>query len=89
MRKENCINFPKTMQFNYKTACFWKTYAILWRSERDYAIMLELSEEGTYLITPSSLPTFMKAAIALSSCSRVWPAESWTRILASPFGTTG
>ena len=42
-----------------------------------------------YLRTPSFLPTLMKAAIARSSCSRVCPAESCTRILACPFGTTG
>ena len=29
-----------------------------------------------YFSTPSSLPTLMKAAMHLSRCSRLWPAES-------------
>ncbi len=40
-------------------------------------------------ITPSFLPTFSNAATARSRCSRSWAAEIWTRILASPLGTTG
>ena len=39
--------------------------------------------------TPSCLPTFSNAATARSRCSRSWAAEIWTRILASPLGTTG
>ena len=34
-----------------------------------------------YLMTPNSLPTLMKAAMALSRCSRLWAAESCTRQL--------
>ena len=37
-----------------------------------------------HLMTPSSLPTFVKAAMALSTCSGLWPAEIWTRISALP-----
>ena len=40
-------------------------------------------------ITPSSFPTLTKAAMHLSSCSRVWPAEICTRMRAWSFGTTG
>ena len=43
----------------------------------------------THLITPSCLPIFAKAWIALSKCSFVCAADICTRILACPFGTTG
>ena len=38
---------------------------------------------------PSSLPIFVKAATARSSCVLLWPAETCTRILARSLGTTG
>ena len=46
-------------------------------------------EDYAFFSTPSSLPTFMKAAMHLSSCSRVCAADSCTRILACSLGTTG
>lgn len=42
-----------------------------------------------YLITSNFLPILIKAAIARSSCSRVWAADNWMRMRAWPFGTTG
>lgn len=54
----------------------------LFESQKDIHIEL-------YLITPSSLPTFIKAAIALSKCAFSCPAESCTRIRAWSLGTTG
>ena len=42
-----------------------------------------------YLITPNSLPTLVKAAMALSKSSRSCPALICTRIRALPFATTG
>ena len=45
--------------------------------------------KSDYLITPSSLPTLINAAIALSKCAFSCPADNWTRIRACPFGTTG
>ena len=39
--------------------------------------------------TPSSLPTFVNAAIALSRWWRSCAAEIWTRMRAWPFATTG
>ena len=50
---------------------------------------MESGVERVYFSTPSSLPTLMNASMQRSSCSRLWPAEIWTRIRASPFGTTG
>ena len=50
---------------------------------------LNRCQQTPYLSKPSSLPTLIKAAIHLSSCSVVWAAESCTRMRASPFGTTG
>jgi len=47
------------------------------------------SDHPHYLITPSSRPTFVKAATHLSRCDFSWPAETCTRIRACPFGTTG
>ena len=43
----------------------------------------------SYLMTFSFLPILMKAAMARSNCSRVWAADSWMRMRAWPFGTTG
>ena len=51
--------------------------------------LLQVFDGWCHLITPNSLPTLMKAAMALSSCGRVWAAESCTRMRAWPFGTTG
>ena len=42
-----------------------------------------------YLMTFSSLPTLVKAAMQRSSWSVVWPADTCTRMRAWPFGTTG
>jgi SagB-type dehydrogenase family enzyme len=38
---------------------------------------------------PYLSPTFLNASIALSRCSLSWAAESWVRIRACAFGTTG
>ncbi len=40
-------------------------------------------------MTPSDLPTFAKEAAARATCSGECAAESWTRMRASPLGTTG
>ncbi len=40
-------------------------------------------------MTPKRLPTFVKAATARSTWAGSCAAESWTRMRASPFGTTG
>ena len=45
--------------------------------------------KSAYLITPSSLPTLINAAIALSKCAFSCPADNWTLLRACPFGTTG
>ncbi len=39
--------------------------------------------------TPNSLPTLVKAAIALSICSKLCAADIWVRMRAWPSGTTG
>ena len=44
---------------------------------------------GRQEMTSSSRPTFVNASIARSRCSRVWAAETCTRIRASLRGTTG
>src|ERR1700733_7293365 len=44
---------------------------------------------GFHLTTPSSRPTCANAVIARSISSSVCAADSWTRIRAWPFGTTG
>lgn len=44
---------------------------------------------SAYLMTPSFFPTFVNAPIAASTCSLVCPADSCTRMRASPRGTTG
>ena len=51
-----------------------------------FFILLKLKN---YLITPNSLPTLVKAAMALSKSSRSCPALICTRIRALPFATTG
>ena len=40
-------------------------------------------------MTPSSRPTFARAARAMSRCSRVWVAMKDVRIRAAPEGTAG
>lgn len=47
------------------------------------------SAAGRHWMTPSFLPTLVNAAIAASTCSFVCPADSCTRMRASPRGTTG
>ncbi len=42
-----------------------------------------------YSITPNCFPTLINAAIALSRCARVCPADSCTRMRACSLGTTG
>lgn len=37
----------------------------------------------------SAFPALLKAETHLSTCYKLWPALNCTRILASPFGTTG
>src|SRR5690606_33113275 len=42
-----------------------------------------------YFLTPSSRPTFPKAAMAWSRCARSCAADIWVRMRALSFGTTG
>lgn len=59
------------------------------KGEMLYTPPLVCQQDGQTFNTPNSLPTLMKAAIHLSSCSFVCPAESCTRMRAWSFGTTG
>ena len=49
----------------------------------------DIVRSRTYFSTLRSLPTFMKAAMHLSSCSLVWAAEICTLMRAWSLGTTG
>ncbi len=63
-----------------------QSYHLPYRSDKSGKVKIL---QSAYLMTPSSLPTAVKAAIALSRCARSWAAEIWTRMRALPLGTTG
>jgi len=70
---------PKRIQNGY-VAAFGLCYVIGF-SQCKYA--------QDYLITPNSLPILVKAAMALSKCSLLCPADICTLMRACSLGTTG
>ena len=59
------------------------------RGGADAAGQTQLLKIDLHLSTPRSLPTFVNAATAVSSCGISWAALICTRMRALPFGTTG
>jgi hypothetical protein len=76
------------LQPSYKTKRLSHKYKKINLSDI-FELLFNYNLQPTNQTMLSAFPALLKAEIHLSTCYKLWPALNCTRILASPFGTTG